>query len=99
MVKISDNGHVVVELYYLKMCPLFWRCVVIQWPLLLTLLCITVGHYSTVTMELKQNITSSELNLSQTEVPEAECNRTKEGWQRYIFQRIKSTFGYGAQLY
>ncbi len=57
------------------------------------------GHFSTVTMELKQNISSAELSLSQTEVPEAECARTKAGWQRYIFQRIKNTFGYGSQLF
>lgn len=57
------------------------------------------GHYSRVTMELKQNITSTELSLHQTEVPEADCEQTKEGWNRHIFQRIKSTFGYGAQLF
>ena len=57
------------------------------------------GHYSTVKLELKQHMTGMELNLYQTEVPEADLERTKEGWQRHIFQRIKNTFGYGAQLF
>lgn len=60
---------------------------------------IPLGHYSTVKLELKQLMTSAELNLYQTEVPESETDRTKEGWQRHIFQRIKSTFGYGNQLF
>lgn len=57
------------------------------------------GHYSVVSIELKQEATGAKLSLLQTEVPEAECERTKEGWRRYIFEAIKTTFGFGAHLF
>ncbi len=60
---------------------------------------IIIGHYSTVTLELKQNISSTELSLHQTEVPESDCDNTRSGWKRYIFERIKNTFGYGTRLF
>ena len=57
------------------------------------------GHYSVVSIELKQEATGAKLSLLQTEVPEAECERTKEGWRRHIFEAIKTTFGFGAHLF
>ena len=59
---------------------------------------ILLGHYSVVSIDLKQEATGAKLSLLQTEVPEAECERTKEGWRRHIFEPIKSTFGFGAHL-
>ena len=56
------------------------------------------AHYSTVTIQLNQETDCTKLVLLQTEVPESDAERTKEGWKRHIFQRIKTVFGYGAQL-
>jgi len=56
------------------------------------------GHHSTVTIVLKQESDCTKLVLSQTEVPDSDAERTKEGWKRYIFEGIKSTFGFGARL-
>jgi len=56
------------------------------------------GHHSTVTIVLKQESDCTKLVLSQTEVPDNDAERTKEGWKRYIFESIKSTFGFGARL-
>ena len=56
------------------------------------------GHYSTVTIELKQEYDCTKLELSQTKVPDSDSQRTMEGWKRYIFENIKTTFGFGARL-
>ena len=56
------------------------------------------GHHSTVTIVLKQESDCTKLVLSQTEVPDSDAERTREGWKRYIFESIKSTFGFGARL-
>lgn len=58
-----------------------------------------IGHYSVVSMDLTQEPSGAKLSLLQTEVPESECERTKEGWKRHIFEAMKSTFGYGAHLF
>ena len=57
------------------------------------------GHHSTVSIELQQESSGTKLTLLQTEVPDSDCEATKEGWKRHIFENIKSTFGYGAQLF
>lgn len=57
------------------------------------------GHYSTVSIEFKQETDSTKLVLLQTEVPDSDYDVTREGWKRHIFENIKSTFGYGAQLF
>ena len=57
------------------------------------------AHYSTVTIQLNQEQDSAKLVLLQTEVPESDAERTKEGWKTHIFARIKTVFGYGAQLF
>ena len=59
----------------------------------------TPDHYSQVTIELQQETDCAKLVLQQTEVPESDSERTREGWKRYIFESIKSTFGYGARLF
>lgn len=56
------------------------------------------GHYSTVSIEFKQESDSTQLILLQTEIPDSDVEATREGWKRHIFENIKSTFGYGAML-
>ena len=57
------------------------------------------AHYSTVTIQLNQESDCAKLVLLQTEVPEADAERTRLGWKTHIFERIKSVFGYGARLF
>jgi len=56
-------------------------------------------HYSNVTIELTQKDDGTELRLTQTGIPTAEYDRTKEGWLNYYWKSIKQTFGYGAFIY
>lgn len=56
-------------------------------------------HYSTVTLALDQTEDGTELTLTQTGVPEAEYEKTVEGWKRYYWDAIKQTFGFGASLF
>ena len=58
-----------------------------------------VEHYSTVTIELCEKDSGTELKLTQTGVPEAEYERTKQGWNNYYWEAIKQTFGFGARLF
>ncbi|XP_003741976.1 activator of 90 kDa heat shock protein ATPase homolog 1 [Galendromus occidentalis] len=55
-------------------------------------------HYSKVSMTLDQTNDSTKLKMIQEGVPEAELERTRAGWQRYYFDAIKRTFGFGAIL-
>ncbi len=56
-------------------------------------------HYSTVTLELSENDGSTDVKITQSEIPENEFERTKEGWHRYYWEAIKQTFGFGARLF
>lgn len=56
-------------------------------------------HYASVTLILKDKGDETEVNLEARGVPTNEEERTKEGWQRYYFESIKQTFGFGARLY
>ncbi|KAI1895406.1 hypothetical protein AGOR_G00105960 [Albula goreensis] len=56
-------------------------------------------HYATVTLNFLDHGNETELKLECKGVPVSEEDRTKEGWQRYYFEAIKQTFGYGARLY
>ncbi|KAK4297341.1 hypothetical protein Pmani_030221 [Petrolisthes manimaculis] len=56
------------------------------------------GHYSTVTLDLKQKEDCTDIILTQTGVPESEVEHTKQGWQTYYWESIKRTFGFGAIL-
>lgn len=56
------------------------------------------GHHSTVTITLDQKDDCTELSLEQTEVPDSELERTRQGWQRYYWDAIRRTFGFGAAL-
>eukprot|EP01113_Clastostelium_recurvatum_P036026 TRINITY_DN5083_c0_g1_i1.p1 TRINITY_DN5083_c0_g1~~TRINITY_DN5083_c0_g1_i1.p1 ORF type:complete len:337 (+),score=105.01 TRINITY_DN5083_c0_g1_i1:57-1067(+) len=56
------------------------------------------GHYSTVRFEIKDK--SGEpgciMELKQTQVPEDEIERTKDGWRRNFWERVKMMFGWGS---
>jgi activator of HSP90 ATPase len=56
-------------------------------------------HYSTVTIELVQEVDCTRLNLTQLGVPDSDYDRTNEGWHRYYWDSIKSTFGFGVKLF
>lgn len=60
-----------------------------QWP---------DGHYSVVTLDIKEREDNTEVNLVQTGVPLSDMERTKEGWNRYYWESLKKTFGFGALL-
>ncbi|KAI4899331.1 hypothetical protein NFI96_014585 [Prochilodus magdalenae] len=57
------------------------------------------GHYSVVTLDFTDRGSETELTLEAKGVPTSEEERMKEGWQRYYFDAIKQTFGYGARIY
>ncbi|KOC69144.1 Activator of 90 kDa heat shock protein ATPase like protein 1 [Habropoda laboriosa] len=61
-----------------------WRCK--QWP---------DGHYSEVTIDIFERNDHTEINLTQTGVPVSEEESTKENWERYYWDAIKRTFGFG----
>jgi len=56
------------------------------------------GHHSLVTFELNDKGDATELSLIQKGVPTSEYEKTTEGWQRYYWESIKKTFGFGSFL-
>ncbi|XP_034015357.1 activator of 90 kDa heat shock protein ATPase homolog 1b [Thalassophryne amazonica] len=56
-------------------------------------------HYATITISFLDRSSETELAVEYQGVPDSEEERTKEGWQRYYFEAIKQTFGYGARLF
>lgn len=73
---------------FLELLPLKivqkWRCK--QW---------TAGHFSEVTIEINEKSDHTEVSLTQTGVPTSELDSTKENWERYYWDPIKRTFGFG----
>lgn len=61
-----------------------WRCK--QWP---------NGHFSNVTIEISEKNDHTEVNLTQVGVPASEEDSTRENWERYYWDAIKRTFGFG----
>lgn len=61
-----------------------WRCK--QWP---------DGHYSDVTIDICEKNDHTEVSLTQVGVPISEEESTKENWERYYWDAIKRTFGFG----
>nr|AIU47030.1 heat shock protein [Phenacoccus solenopsis] len=53
-------------------------------------------HYSTVTITIEQQNDDTTLNLVQTGVPDNEFEGTKDNWDRYYWDAIKRTLGYGS---
>ncbi|XP_056151936.1 activator of 90 kDa heat shock protein ATPase homolog 1-like [Lampris incognitus] len=56
-------------------------------------------HYATIALTFFDLGNETELKVECRGVPENEEERTKQGWQRYYFESIKQTFGYGARIY
>ena len=65
-----------------------WRCK--QWP---------SEHFSTVTMKISEKSDHTVLNVIQTDVPTSDADVTKQNWERYYWNSIKQTFGFGALLH
>ncbi|KAJ7345040.1 hypothetical protein JRQ81_000990 [Phrynocephalus forsythii] len=57
------------------------------------------GHFATMTLTFADKCGETEVHLEGRGIPASEEERTKEGWQRYYFEGIKQTFGYGARLF
>lgn len=56
-------------------------------------------HFSQVTMTFVDDTDQTKLIIQQTGVPAQFYDNTMEGWKRFYFESIKSTFGYGARLF
>ena len=61
-----------------------------QWP---------AGHFSNVEMEFEEKDDHTILKIIQTLVPSNEYDTTNQNWQRYYFESIRATFGFGSFLY
>ncbi|XP_034963897.1 activator of 90 kDa heat shock protein ATPase homolog 1 isoform X1 [Zootoca vivipara] len=57
------------------------------------------GHFATITLTFIDKAGETEIRLEGRGIPANEEERTREGWQRYYFEGIKQTFGYGARLF
>ncbi|KAF6128625.1 activator of HSP90 ATPase activity 1 [Phyllostomus discolor] len=56
------------------------------------------GHFATITLTFVDKNGETELCMEGRGIPAPEEERTRQGWQRYYFEGIKQTFGYGARL-
>lgn len=56
------------------------------------------AHFSVVTLEIEQGTEETTLTLTQKNVPSKEVEVTRQGWERYYWDAIKRTFGFGAML-
>ncbi|XP_070610149.1 activator of 90 kDa heat shock protein ATPase homolog 1 isoform X2 [Erythrolamprus reginae] len=85
------NGNVTgefVELVSAKQIAMKWRFK--SWP---------EGHSATIMLTFVDKGDETEVCLEGKGIPASEEERTKEGWQRYYFEGIKQTFGYGSRLF
>lgn len=57
-----------------------------QWP---------AGHFSIVTLDIDQQQDHTVIRLKQTDVPQSEAEGTRENWERFYWESIKRTFGWG----
>ncbi|XP_042301221.1 activator of 90 kDa heat shock protein ATPase homolog 1 [Sceloporus undulatus] len=57
------------------------------------------GHVATINLTFIDRAGETEVHLEGRGIPAREEERTREGWQRYYFEGIKQTFGYGARLF
>lgn len=58
-----------------------------QWP---------AGHYSLVTIDINEKDDHTEVKVVQAGIPKSETDVTKENWERYYWESMKRTFGFGA---
>ncbi|KAM6131395.1 activator of 90 kDa heat shock protein ATPase homolog 1 isoform 2-T2 [Pterocles gutturalis] len=77
-----------VDLVPEKQLVMKWRFK--SWP---------AGHFATITLNFTDKGGETEVCLEGKGIPASEEERTKQGWQRYYFEGIKQTFGYGARLF
>jgi activator of HSP90 ATPase len=56
------------------------------------------GIFSRVIFEIHQNEDSTEITVNQTGVPKSDLERTKEGWEKYYWDAMKRTFGFGSMM-
>lgn len=52
-------------------------------------------HYSMVTIDVEQQTDDTLVKITQTGVPESDADGTKENWNRYYWEAMKRTFGWG----
>jgi len=57
------------------------------------------GHFSHVEMTIKQGAEDTKITIKQTGVPVKELENTRIGWNRYYFEAMKRTFGFGSSLF
>lgn len=76
-----------LELYPPKTILMQWRFK--DWP---------KDVYSSVKLTFTDTGSSTDLELHQEGVPQSFKEQIKEGWQKYYFNSIKMTFGYGSGL-
>ncbi|KAF6350726.1 activator of HSP90 ATPase activity 1 [Rhinolophus ferrumequinum] len=57
------------------------------------------GHFATITLTFNDKNGETEVCMEGRGIPAPEEERTRQGWQRYYFEGIKQTFGYGARLF
>lgn len=62
-------------------------------------LCLSSGHFATITLTFNDKNGETEVCMEGRGIPAPEEERTRQGWQRYYFEGIKQTFGYGARLF
>ncbi|XP_050406800.2 activator of 90 kDa heat shock protein ATPase homolog 1 isoform X2 [Patella vulgata] len=90
--KFSLNGGNIsgefIELIPNKKLVKKWR--VKSWP---------DEHYSTVTIELTEKEDCTDLHIQQVGIPDADYDRTVQGWQNHFWERIKQAFGFGVRLF
>lgn len=53
-------------------------------------------HYSTVTMVIEQKDDHTSVKVTQSGVPQSDADGTKENWDRYYWEAMKRTFGFGS---
>jgi len=57
------------------------------------------GHFSKVNIVLEQKESSTNVTVTQTGVPEEDCDKTKDGWDIYYWDAMKRTLGFGSFLH
>ncbi|XP_059972341.1 activator of 90 kDa heat shock protein ATPase homolog 1-like [Mesoplodon densirostris] len=57
------------------------------------------GHFATITLTFIDKNGETELCMEGRGIPAPEEERKQQDWQRYYFEGIKQTFGYGSRLF
>lgn len=56
------------------------------------------GHFSTVTIDIDQQSDHTKVIFKQTGIPEGEEDATRSNWNRYYWEALRRTFGFGLIL-